>query len=85
MAPDNAAGVQSDWTSVSVSRSLWKVLDDIKRHTGLKKAVFIEKAVISFVQENRKALQALGLPSEEIDRIVGSLELSSELTIEEAA
>lgn len=70
-------------TTVSVNGNLWQVLDTISQRTGLKKGVLIEKAIVFFVKGNREALEALGLSSEEVERIVGSLELSSELTIQE--
>ncbi len=62
--------VQTAWTSVKVSRELWRLLDAIGQQTGLKKGILIEKAVAYFVTENREALSALGLDYEIIQRLL---------------
>ncbi len=65
--------MQTDWTSVSVSRDLKQLLDLIREQTGLKISNVIEKSVVSFVIENLEALVALGGDSEKIDRAMKTL------------
>ncbi len=67
---------------MSVRGGVWQLLDIISTQTGLKKGILIEKAVTFFVKENREALQALGLSTEDADLILSSLKLE---LLEEAA